>query len=161
VSRPDELREETAAQAAAISRRMRDTGFTLAVAESLTSGAVASALGAAEAASDWFRGGVVAYASEVKFELLKVTRGPVVTAECASQMATGVAQLLRADVGLALTGVGGPGPTEGRPAGTVFLSVQGPGIDRTDECHFPGAPTEVVLAATLHGLRMLGEPDRS
>jgi len=150
---------EPAALAAEISGRMRQGNLTLAVAESLTSGAVASALGAAEAASEWFRGGVIAYASEVKFELLKVPEGPVVTAACARQMAAGVAELLHADVGLALTGVGGPGATEGRPAGTVFLAVQGPGIDRVDECRFPGDPAAVVRAATVHGLRMLGAAD--
>lgn len=151
---------DAAELAAAISRRMREKDLTLAVAESLTSGALASTLGAAEAASEWFRGAVVAYASEVKFQLLKVPEGPVVTAECARKMASGVAELLRADVGLALTGVGGPGPIEGRPAGTVFLAVQGRGIDRVDECRFPGDPTEVVRAATLHGLRMLGDADQ-
>lgn len=154
-----DLTGESAVLAAPISRRMRAENLTLAVAESLTSGAVASALGAAEAASEWFRGALVAYASEVKFELLKVPEGPVVTAECARQMAAGVAELLGADVGLALTGVGGPGPTEGRPAGTVFLAVQGRGIDRVDECLFPGDPTEVVRSATVHGLRMLGAAD--
>lgn len=151
---------DSAALAAAISQWMRQRNLTLAVAESLTSGAVASTLGAAEAASEWFRGGLIAYASEVKFELLKVPEGPVVTAECARQMAAGVAELLRADVGLALTGVGGPGATEGKPAGTVFLAVHAPGIDRVDECRFPGDPTEVVRAATLHGLRMLAKADQ-
>jgi nicotinamide-nucleotide amidase len=168
MSRTDALTEDltedqtgdSAVLAAAISSGMRQKNLTLAVAESLTSGALASTLGAAEAASEWFRGGLIAYASEVKFELLHVPEGPVVTAECARQMAVGVADLLRADIGLALTGVGGPGPVEGRPAGTVFLAVQGPGIDRVDECRFPGDPTEVVRAATLHGLRMLGDADQ-
>ena len=54
---------------------------TAAVAESLTGGHISAGLSAIEGASDWFKGGVVAYDEEVKFELLGVDRGPVVTAE--------------------------------------------------------------------------------
>lgn len=63
------------------------------MAESLTSGSIAGRLGAAEAASDWFCGGVVAYASSVKYKVLGVDPGPVVTAPCARQMAQGVCDL--------------------------------------------------------------------
>jgi nicotinamide-nucleotide amidase len=99
-------------------------GQTLAVAESLTGGMVASRLVAVPGASEWFRGGVVSYASEVKHEVLGVPEGPVVSEAAAIAMADGVRRLLGADVGLATTGVAGPTEMEGQPPGTVWL--QGP-----------------------------------
>lgn len=102
---------------------LREQGLTLAVAESLTGGMVGSRLCDVPGASDVFRGGVVSYASDVKHGVLGVPEGPVVTVEAARAMAAGVRQLLGADVGIAATGVAGPGQQEGRPAGTVCLAV--------------------------------------
>lgn len=68
----------------------------IAVAESLTGGIVASTLAAAPRSSKWFRGGVVAYASDVKHDLLKVPPGPVVSAQAARAMAEAVRRLLNA-----------------------------------------------------------------
>jgi nicotinamide-nucleotide amidase len=147
--------------AASIARALKRDGHTVAVAESLTSGSIASSLGAAEGASDWFRGGVVAYSAEVKFTVLKVPEGPVVTAACARQMASGVAELTGADFALAVTGVGGPEQEEGRPVGTVFVAVTSPNGDRVEECHFDGGPAEIVHATTAHGLRMLAAAVRA
>src|SRR3954454_17410031 len=90
-----------------------EKGLQVAVAESLTSGAIASQLGAAADSSVWFAGGVVAYAAETKFRVLNVDPGPVVNARCAVQMAKGCADLLGADVVVAVTGLGGPYPEEG------------------------------------------------
>lgn len=97
--------------------------LVVACAESLTAGAIASALAHGEGASSWFGGGVVSYMSEVKFKVLDVTEGPVVTASCAEEMVRGVAALLGADAAVATTGVGGPGEEEGEPAGTVFIAT--------------------------------------
>jgi nicotinamide-nucleotide amidase len=96
-------------------------GDTLAVAESMTGGLVASRIVDAPGSSHWFKGGVVAYDSEVKFDVLGVTRGPVVTADCAREMAIGVRRHLDATIGLAVTGVAGPAEQEGQPVGTAFL----------------------------------------
>ena len=98
-------------------------GLTVATAESLTSGLIASRLGAGSQAAAWFRGAVVAYQSAVKHSVLDVPEGPVVTAECAEAMARGVARLLDADAAVAVTGVGGPDPEEGEEPGTVFVAV--------------------------------------
>lgn len=101
---------------------LRDRGLTLAVAESVTGGLIASRLTDAPGTSDVLKGGVVSYFSEVKYDLLDVPDGaPVVTAETAKQMADGVRKLLKADVGLGVTGVAGPDEQEGQPVGTVFL----------------------------------------
>ena len=130
-------------------------GVTVAVAESLTAGKIASHLGAAKASSTWFAGGVVAYTNETKYSVLGVDRGPVVTASCAEQMADGVAELLSADVTVAVTGVGGPGPEEGKDAGTVYLSGRAGTRKVTEELDLEGDPTEVVEETTLQALRML------
>jgi nicotinamide-nucleotide amidase len=138
-------------------RALSSAGLTVAVAESLTAGAVASALGAAHGAATWFRGGVVAYAPEVKFAVLGVEPGPVATRECAEQMARGVAELMGADAAAATTGVGGPGPNEGKPAGTVFIAVRCRGRSAVTEHHFRGDPSAVVDQATRAVLAALRE----
>ena len=138
-----------------VARLAEDSGRSVAVAESLTAGALSSALGAATDSSAWFRGGVVAYASEVKHTLLKVPDGPVVSEQAALAMAESTAELLGADVALAVTGAGGPGPQDGQPAGTVWLAVC-VGRHATTECRrFPGSPEDVVQQTVLRGLALL------
>jgi competence/damage-inducible protein CinA-like protein len=107
--------------------------LTLAVAESLTGGLVAARLVNVPGASSWFRGGVVAYASDVKRSLLDVPPGPVVSAEAATAMASGARRALGADVGLAVTGVAGPDEQDGQRPGTVFLATAGLRGDEADE----------------------------
>lgn len=134
----------------------RRTGVRVAVAESLTSGLIASQLGAAEESSAWFAGGVVAYSSEVKFQVLGVDHGPVITAPCAEQMATGVAQLMGADVAVAVTGVGGPGSEEGQPAGTVFVGGTAGGRTVCERHQLEGEdPAQILTATTLRALDLL------
>ena len=103
--------------------QLLERGLTLAVAESVTGGLIASRLVGVAGASHWFRGGVVSYASEVKFDLLNVPVGPVVSSSAAEAMAIGVRDLLKADVGLSVTGVAGPEEQDGQPAGTVFVGL--------------------------------------
>lgn len=98
-------------------------GCTLAVAESVTGGLVTGRLTNVPGASRVLRGGVVSYASDVKFEVLGVTRGPVVNEQAAIEMATGVRSALRADIGLSLTGVAGPDEQDGQPVGTLCVAV--------------------------------------
>ena len=106
---------------------------TVAVAESLTGGLVAAALTSVPGSSLAFRGGVVAYATPLKVALLGVPErllaehGPV-HADVAMAMARGVATRLGTTFGLATTGVAGPGPADGHPAGTVFVAV-GKGLE--------------------------------
>jgi nicotinamide-nucleotide amidase len=109
----------------AVAALLVERGLTLAVAESLTGGLVAARLVNVVGASTWFRGGVVAYASDVKYSLLDVPEGPVVSEAAAGAMASGVRAALAADVGLAVTGVAGPDPQDGENPGTVFLAIAG------------------------------------
>jgi len=138
-----------------IAEALTRTGRTAAAAESLTGGSVSAGLSAIEGASNWFLGGVVAYAETVKFDLLHVRRGPVITADCAEQMAVGVARLLGADFAVSTTGVGGPGPQEGVAQGTVFIAVATPHGSRTRQYSFDGEPSQVVEDSTRRALRDL------
>ena len=136
-----------------IGRRAR--GRSVAAAESLTSGAIASALGRGDDASAWFAGGVVAYAERVKREVLGVTAASVLSPQCARELATGAARLLGADVAVAVTGVGGPDPEEGLPPGTVYAAVC-IGDDVTDAAwRFDGDPAAVVEQTVLAALRLV------
>lgn len=108
---------------AAIAAAALEQQLGVAVAESLTSGLIASRLGAGENSSTWFRGGVVAYHVEVKQRLLGVAEGPVVTPACAEQMARRTAELFEAEAAVAVTGVGGPDPEEGEAPGTVYVGI--------------------------------------
>lgn len=123
---------------AVVGRLLVEQGRTLAVAESLTGGLVAARLVAIPGASDWFRGGVVAYASEVKHDVLGVPEGPVVSEAAAMAMADGVRRVLGADVGLATTGVAGPTEQEGQPPGTVWLGLAVDGDVDAVQVRLPG-----------------------
>jgi nicotinamide-nucleotide amidase len=112
---------------AAVGSLLRAKGLTLGVAESLTGGFVGSRLTAVPGASDWFRGSLVVYATEVKRKLLGVGEGPAVSETTALEMAAGAASVLGADVGLALTGVAGPAEQDGQPVGTVWVGLSGVG----------------------------------
>lgn len=149
---------------------LRDAGATIATAESLTGGLVCATLVGVPGASDVVRGGVVAYAADVKVSTLGVPaelvaeRGTV-DADVAAAMASGVRDRLGATYGIATTGVAGPGPSEGKPAGTVHVAVAGPdGVD-TRLLHLPGDRAEIrsgTVDALLSWLvARLGEESRS
>jgi len=141
-----------------IAEALSRSNCSAAAAESLTGGNVSAALSAIEGASDWFLGGVVAYAETVKFDLLGVQRGQVVNARAACQMATGVAELLGADFAVATTGVGGPGPEEDLPPGTVYIAVASREGCEVRRYEFEGDPLKVVEQTTLRALQDWG-PD--
>lgn len=126
-------------------------GWTVAVAESLTGGLVVAELVAVPGASQVVRGGVVAYATDLKSTLLGVdprlleVRGAV-DPDVAYAMAEGVRRCMGADVGLATTGVAGPDRQDGQPPGTVFIAVTGPGGAHVRALALPGDRTEVRAA---------------
>ena len=130
-------------------------GLWVAAAESLTGGAVSSALAAAPGASDWYHGGVVAYSPRIKQHLLGVTPGPVVTDRCANELAAGVANVREADAAVSTTGVGGPDPEEGEEPGTVYLGVVAPGYADCRRLDLGDSPDQVVEQATEEALALL------
>ena len=109
-----------------------ERGQTFAVAESLTGGALGAAVTSLPGVSATFRGGVIAYSTELKAELLGVDRGLLadrgpVDPDVAIAMAEGVRDRLGAAWGLSTTGVAGPDPQDGHPPGEVYVGVAGPG----------------------------------
>ena len=127
---------------------LRERGETVACAESLTGGGLAVVLTAAPGSSVSMRGGVVSYATEVKRDLLGVSAPFVVSGECAEQMAQGVRSLLGATWGISTTGVSGPDTQEGRPVGTVFVGIAGPGVSRFRQLALTG-DREAIRRATV------------
>ena len=140
----------------AVARALATDGLTLGLAESLTGGLAASRLVNVPGASSWFRGSVVSYASEVKFDVLGVPVGPVVSEDAARAMADGARRVLGSDVGLSITGVAGPAEQDGQPVGTVFVGVARPGHD-TEAFGFnvPGDRARVRQYATIAALDLL------
>ena len=139
----------------AVASRLLARHQSLAVAESVTGGLIASRLVGVTGASRWFRGGVVSYASDVKFELLGVSRGPVVSASAAEEMARGVRRVLGADVGLSVTGVAGPDEQDGQPAGTVFVGLSIGELSESASLRLPGDRPRIRAYASISALDAL------
>jgi len=140
----------------AVAQRLVARGLTFGVAESLTGGLIASRLVNVPGASAWFRGGVVAYASQVKFDVLGVPAGPVVTEPAAAAMAEGAARVTGADVGLGITGVAGPDEQEGVVPGTVFVGLALPGEPtQTRQLRVPGDRERVRQYGAISALDLL------
>lgn len=136
---------------------LRQRGWTLALAESLTGGLIGSRLTAVPGASDVFRGGLVSYASDVKFKLLDVPEGPVVSEEAVTAMARGAAKLLDADCAIAVTGVAGPEPLDGEDPGTVWMATLVDGQVEATKVKFPfdrERTRQFTTVSVLNNLRM-------
>jgi nicotinamide-nucleotide amidase len=112
-------------------------GLTLALAESLTGGMISSRLCDIPGASAAFRGSIVSYASDVKFDVLGVPEGPVVSEAAAIAMVEGACRVLKADVGIAVTGVAGPDGQDGEEPGVVFMATSVDGKVEVTRAKFP------------------------
>ncbi|WP_152192145.1 CinA family protein [Georgenia satyanarayanai] len=146
--------------AGAVVERLRGAGLTVATGESLTGGLVSAALVDVPGASRVVLGGVVAYATSLKVQLLGVEQavlddGGPVQAEVARQLALGAARLLGADCGVGTTGVAGPGPADGAPAGTVHVAASLRGSVRCRRLTIAGTRPLVRRAAVDAGLALL------
>jgi nicotinamide-nucleotide amidase len=134
---------------------MRARGLTLGLAESVTGGLVAGRLTAVPGASDVLRGCIVSYASDVKFDLLDVPEGPVVSESAAAAMASGARRVLGADVGLALTGVAGPAEQDGMPVGTLCVGVDDGTTVATHVFRLPGQREQMRQMSVITALDYL------
>jgi nicotinamide-nucleotide amidase len=135
-------------------------GQTVAVAESLTGGLLAAALTGIAGASAAFRGGVVAYATDLKSALLGVPaelldRRGAVDPDVAVAMAQGAQRRLAATVGVSTTGVAGPDPADGQPVGTVHIAVCGRGPTVRRALALPGRRPEIRMATVECALGLL------
>jgi nicotinamide-nucleotide amidase len=102
-----------------------------------------------------FRGSIVSYASDVKFSLLGVPEGPVVTEDAAREMAEGARRILKADVALATTGVAGPVEQEGQPVGTVFLGLAMGDTSEAQRVRLPGDRQRIRQYAVISAVDLL------
>lgn len=134
---------------------LEECGLTLGLAESMTGGLVASRVVEVEGSSKWFRGGVVSYDSQVKFGLLDVPEGPVVSEEAAAAMAQGACRVLEADVSLSVTGVAGPATQDGMPVGTAFFGLCLDGKTEVVHRRLPGDRQHIRELAVITMLDML------
>jgi nicotinamide-nucleotide amidase len=135
---------------------LREKKLTLGVAESVTGGLVAGRLTAVVGASDVFRGGIVSYASDVKFDVLGVTPGPVVSEAAAKEMAVGVRKALGSDIGLALTGVAGPAEQDGVKVGTVCVGIAfSDGTTKSTTFHLPIGREQMRQLSVITALNFL------
>lgn len=146
--------------AAELVARLKESGLTVAVAESLTGGLLAAAFTSVPGASAVFRGSVTAYATDLKASQLGVSADLLdaegaVHADVAAQMSRGVRRVLGADVGIATTGVAGPTGQDRKPVGLVYVAVCAPdGTVRVTESHFAGDRESVRAQAVDEALRL-------
>ena len=126
--------------------------FTIATAESCTGGLVASRLTDLSGASNYFKGGVVAYTNEIKKLILRVEAETLekfgaVSSQTALEMATNVREIFSTTIGLSTTGVAGPLTSENKPVGLVFIAIVGEDFSEVKEFHFAGSRTEIKFQA--------------
>lgn len=147
--------------------RLRELGWTIAVAESLTGGLLVSSLISVSGASACVRGGVVAYDTALKHSLLGVDAGflaahGAVQPKVARLMADGVREAaavdgVRADVGVSTTGVAGPDPQDGQPVGTVYIGVSTALGSRVESLQLTGSRERIREQTVRRALRLVLE----
>lgn len=146
----------------------RGSGMRVATAESCTGGGVAEAITRTPGSSQWFDGGVVAYANEGKVSLLGVSPDTIavhgsVSEAAAGEMARGAIVRTGADLGVGVTGIAGPGgETADKPVGLVWIAWAGRGgVIHTHGERFAGDRASVrrqAIEAALQGLIRLAQP---
>ena len=154
------MTQQTADLASALLDRLDERRETVATAESLTGGQVCATLVDAPGASAVVQGAVVAYAPEVKSQILGVDRDQIlangtVDADVAREMAEGVRLRLGATWGIATTGNAGPEPSEGKPVGLVYIAVAGPGTSVVRELSLSGDRVAIRRSTTAAALSLL------
>ena len=144
-----------------VGHQLRDRGATIAVAESCTGGLVLGRLTDVPGSSQWVLGGVVAYANELKTELLDVHADLIeahgaVSEPVATAMAEGVRRRLGSSVGVGVTGVAGPtGGTAAKPVGMVCIAVTSDTGSRVRTFNFPGDRQTIRSQAVQAALDMV------
>lgn len=136
---------------AALGQSLRSQRCRMATAESCTGGLVACTLTDVAGSSEWFEGGIVAYDNRVKIRLLGVpeevlVRHGAVSRACVESMVQGVCTLMDVPVGLAISGIAGPGGgTPAKPVGTVWVAWQSAGRVWSRDFSFDGSRREIKM----------------
>lgn len=149
--------------ASSIGAKLRESGRTVAVAESCTGGRLGDIITEVSGSSDYFLGGVISYGDDAKVDLLGVDRSVIetkgaVSDEVASMMADGVRIRFGADIGVGVTGIAGPtGATPTKPVGLVHIAVRSADKARSDSKVFAGDRSTVKEQAATRALELLNE----
>ena len=142
-------------------------GLTLAAAESCTGGLVSHRITNVPGSSDYFLGGIVAYSNQTKMALLGVLRETLdshgaVSEETVLEMAAGVRQALRADIGIAVSGIAGPGgATPNKPVGLVWFGLSAGDASQARKYIFPGDRLAVKEQSAQAALQLVMDYLRS
>jgi nicotinamide-nucleotide amidase len=139
---------------------LRARGESLAAAESLTAGLITATVAAVPGASDVLRGGLAAYATDVKCTVLGVDaalieKHGVVSRECAGAMAARARAVFASDWAVAATGVAGPDEQDGHPVGEVYVAVAGPEDVQVEQLSLVGDRSDIRSATVDHALAVL------
>jgi PncC family amidohydrolase len=142
-------------------RLLRERKLKLALAESCTGGLLGSRITDVPGSSEYFVGGVVAYAYEAKVTLLGVSwdtlnsRGAV-SRETVLEMARGVRRVMNADLALSVSGIAGPGGgTAEKPVGTTWIALAAADTERAEVFQFPGDRADIKDSAVDAALEIL------
>lgn len=144
-----------------VGRLLKEKNMTLALAESCTGGLLAHHITLISGSSDYFLGGIVAYANKIKENLLQVKPATLanhgaVSKETAEEMAVGVRKITGADLALSITGIAGPGGgTPDKPVGTVCFAITDRRTTRSFQYRFSGKRNSVQIKAAMSGLDIL------
>ena len=147
--------------ASRIGELLIERGLTLGVAESCTGGKLGDLITDVPGSSDYFLGGIISYSNEAKVQLLGVERVVLervgaVSRQVASEMAAGVREKLRADLGIGITGVAGPsGGTARKPVGLVFIAVSSSKGSFITRNLFRGSRDSIKKQSATKALEML------
>jgi|SRR5690625_2809506 len=135
--------------------------LTISAAESLTGGLFIERLISHPGASNVTPGGIVSYGTDAKINLLNIKSRLIeqygtVSNECALQMAKNVTTLLKTDIGISFTGIAGPDPVEGKPVGTVYISIfHKSGKHHIEKVILSGDRYSIRHRASLKGFELL------
>jgi nicotinamide-nucleotide amidase len=146
-----------------VGKKLKDLVLTVAVAESVTGGLIGSRLTDVPGSSEYFMGGVVAYSNDAKMKLLGVKRETLVrhgavSEEAAREMAEGVRRSFGTDIGLAVSGIAGPGgATKDKPVGLMWLAISAKDVSRARSARLTGDRLQNKAGAADQVLGMLEE----
>ena len=150
---------DDASLAACLGQELLKQGKTIACAESCSGGLASSLVTDVAGSSAYLLGSVVTYTNMAKEKLLHVQADTLaefsaVSKETACEMAVGVRQLLGSDLGVSITGNAGPGPSEGKPVGLVYIAVATKDTIYCQEHHFTSTRTENKLRIAQTAISM-------
>jgi len=146
-----------------VGKLLREKGLTVALGESCTGGLIGHRLTNVAGSSDYFLGGVIAYAYDAKERLLGVEHNTLyehgaVSAETASEMAQGARKALGSDVGISVTGIAGPGGgMPGKPVGLTYIALSARDIERVEQFVWDGERDSNKILSADAALMMLKE----